>query len=68
MENLFRATNGVDKRGDHSDNDSDDGDEGDYTVYECPGLAPVGTHKLNEETSQLPLNILTASITKNLDA
>ena len=20
---------------------SDEGDEGDYTVYECPGLAPV---------------------------
>ncbi len=24
-----------------SDNESDDGEEGDYTVYECPGLAPV---------------------------
>ena len=23
------------------DNDSDEGEEGDYTVYECPGLAPV---------------------------
>ena len=23
-----------------SDNESDDGEEGDYTVYECPGLAP----------------------------
>ena len=24
-----------------SDNESEDGEEGDYTVYECPGLAPV---------------------------
>jgi len=24
------------------DNDSDEGEEGDYTVYECPGLAPTG--------------------------
>ena len=24
-----------------SDDDSDEGEEGDYTVYECPGLAPV---------------------------
>ena len=35
------------RSGDHSDYDSDDdeeeGDEyGDYTVYECPGLAPAG--------------------------
>ena len=26
-----------------SDCESDDGEEGDYTVYECPGLAPVST-------------------------
>merc|ERR1719347_293495 len=25
-----------------SDNESEDGEEGDYTVYECPGLAPTG--------------------------
>merc|ERR1719334_2708076 len=25
-----------------SDDESDDGEEGDYTVYECPGLAPTG--------------------------
>eukprot|EP00096_Caligus_rogercresseyi_P012661 TRINITY_DN5378_c0_g1_i1.p1 TRINITY_DN5378_c0_g1~~TRINITY_DN5378_c0_g1_i1.p1 ORF type:complete len:333 (+),score=101.05 TRINITY_DN5378_c0_g1_i1:224-1222(+) len=25
-----------------SDGDSDEGEEGDYTVYECPGLAPTG--------------------------
>merc|ERR1711935_428924 len=24
------------------DNESEDGEEGDYTVYECPGLAPTG--------------------------
>lgn len=24
-----------------SDNESEDGEDGDYTVYECPGLAPV---------------------------
>ena len=34
---------GTDKRnGAASDCESDDGEEGDYTVYECPGLAPVG--------------------------
>lgn len=26
----------------HSDVESEDGEEGDYTVYECPGLAPTG--------------------------
>lgn len=35
---------GTDKRnGAASDCESDDGEEGDYTVYECPGLAPVRT-------------------------
>ena len=28
-----------------SDNESEDGEEGDYTVYECPGLAPVSLLK-----------------------
>jgi len=28
--------------GNISDNESEDGEEGDYTVYECPGLAPTG--------------------------
>ncbi|XP_032232587.1 protein cab-1 [Nematostella vectensis] len=27
---------------DDDDENSDEGDEGDYTVYECPGLAPTG--------------------------
>ena len=38
------ANGGPDKRnGAASDCESDDdGEEGDYTVYECPGLAPVG--------------------------
>ncbi|XP_055597211.1 protein cab-1 [Uranotaenia lowii] len=35
--------NHVDKNGTHSDAESeDDNEEGDYTVYECPGLAPTG--------------------------
>lgn len=35
--------NNVDKNGPHSEAESeDDNDEGDYTVYECPGLAPTG--------------------------
>lgn len=35
--------NNVDKNGTHSDAESeDDNEEGDYTVYECPGLAPTG--------------------------
>lgn len=35
--------NNVDKNGRHSEAESeDDNEEGDYTVYECPGLAPTG--------------------------
>lgn len=35
--------NNIDKNGIHSDAESeDDNEEGDYTVYECPGLAPTG--------------------------
>ncbi|XP_058820542.1 uncharacterized protein LOC131682803 [Topomyia yanbarensis] len=35
--------NNLDKNGSHSDPESeDDNEEGDYTVYECPGLAPTG--------------------------
>merc|ERR1712083_158590 len=30
------------QRSSMSDNESEDGEEGDYTVYECPGLAPTG--------------------------
>ena len=29
------------QRRSNSDEESEDGEEGDYTVYECPGLAPV---------------------------
>ena len=42
------SASGTDKRGVNgvggigSDCESDEGEEGDYTVYECPGLAPVG--------------------------
>ena len=41
------SASGTDKRGVNgvggigSDCESDEGEEGDYTVYECPGLAPV---------------------------
>ena len=31
-----------------SDNESEDGEEGDYTVYECPGLAPVISLKIRK--------------------
>lgn len=35
---------GCDRRGSNSGGESDeDNEEGDYTVYECPGLAPVIT-------------------------
>lgn len=35
--------NNVDKNGPHSEAESEDeNEEGDYTVYECPGLAPTG--------------------------
>ena len=45
--NFNCSASGTDKRGVNgvggigSDCESDDGEEGDYTVYECPGLAPV---------------------------
>jgi hypothetical protein len=39
----FDSNTGADRRnGAVSDNESEDGEEGDYTVYECPGLAPTG--------------------------
>lgn len=39
----FDSNSGNDRRnGAVSDNESEDGEEGDYTVYECPGLAPTG--------------------------
>jgi hypothetical protein len=31
-----------DTKPDNSDNSDDETPEGDYTVYECPGLAPTG--------------------------
>ena len=33
-----------------SDCESDDGEEGDYTVYECPGLAPVSIDYSSSKT------------------
>jgi len=39
---LYRAGAKSSKQGSMEDDEnSDEGDEGDYTVYECPGLAPV---------------------------
>jgi hypothetical protein len=42
----FDSANGGDRQRNNgasvSDCESDDGEEGDYTVYECPGLAPAG--------------------------
>ena len=29
------------------ESDDEENEEGDYTVYECPGLAPVSVHKSN---------------------
>ena len=40
-----RGVNGVGGIG-SDEGESDDGEEGDYTVYECPGLAPVSRRKL----------------------
>lgn len=38
----FSSHSGCDRRGSNSGGESDeDNEEGDYTVYECPGLAPV---------------------------
>ncbi|XP_040577211.1 uncharacterized protein [Lepeophtheirus salmonis] len=43
-----------------SDGDSDDGEEGDYTVYECPGLAPTGEmevrNPLFQDDNETPKN------------
>ena len=41
-----RGVNGVGGLG-SDEGESDDGEEGDYTVYECPGLAPVSPKKLS---------------------
>ena len=47
---IFSANgSGTDKRnGAASDCESDDGEEGDYTVYECPGLAPVSSQFITD--------------------
>ena len=49
---IVRRSTGEDRHcSAHSDADSEeDGDEGDYTVYECPGLAPVSIYR-NTKTS-----------------
>ena len=36
---IFRENNGI--KQENSDNSEGETEEGDYTVYECPGLAPV---------------------------
>jgi len=39
----MESHSGCDRRGSNSGGESDeDNEEGDYTVYECPGLAPTG--------------------------
>lgn len=38
---IFRA-NGEMKQDASEDESEEENEEGDYTVYECPGLAPVG--------------------------
>ena len=50
---MHSSASGSDKRGVNGvggigsdEGESDDGEEGDYTVYECPGLAPVSRGKL----------------------
>jgi len=54
----FDSANGTDKRGVNgvggigSDCESDDGEEGDYTVYECPGLAPAGEMEVHNPLFQ----------------
>lgn len=54
----FDSASGTDKRGVNgvggigSDCESDDGEEGDYTVYECPGLAPAGEMEVHNPLFQ----------------
>ena len=43
-----RANN--DNKPDQSDNSDGETEEGDYTVYECPGLAPVNKNLFAFET------------------
>ena len=58
----FRAPPG-DRHGSVSDADSDEeNEEGDYTVYECPGLAPVSIPFLQNSS------ILKNSINQNIKA
>ena len=50
---MFFRANGEMKH-DASDEDSDEeNEEGDYTVYECPGLAPVRQNFLTAESISL---------------
>ena len=42
---LIRANNDMTKDGSEVDTDEEN-EEGDYTVFECPGLAPVSTSSL----------------------
>lgn len=51
----FDSANGLasEKRnGNASDCESDEGEEGDYTVYECPGLAPAGEMEVHNPLFQ----------------
>lgn len=51
----FDSANGSNGRGNGgvaSDCESDDGEEGDYTVYECPGLAPAGEMEVHNPLFQ----------------
>ena len=48
-----------------SDDDDDDGeDEGDYTVYECPGLAPVSFYLQHQCLLIVVLLVLVVGVTK----
>jgi hypothetical protein len=46
------GVNGVGSGAAGSDCESDDGEEGDYTVYECPGLAPAGEMEVHNPLFQ----------------
>lgn len=43
---IFFRANGEMKHDATDDDSEEENEEGDYTVYECPGLAPVSTYTL----------------------
>lgn len=49
---LLRRANGEMKHDASEEESEEENDEGDYTVYECPGLAPVSSYVFKRNRCQ----------------